>query len=138
MPSGSNLKLCDGSCVFSTFSSEAEGQPGKTKDPWVSRRDLGSLSIEGLVLHALQKGGDPDGSGGLRHTTHAPLPSEPLTSKSWHESDSPECVVTLDWNESALHFHRALGARPMYEWKGFRLEGAALAGLADPGGRFGS
>jgi GNAT superfamily N-acetyltransferase len=37
----------------------------------------------------------------------------------------------LDWNESAMAFYRSLGARPMQEWTTWRLEGAALADLAE-------
>lgn len=41
----------------------------------------------------------------------------------------------LDWNESAIRFYRALGARPMDEWTVFRLAGADLDRLADEAGR---
>jgi ribosomal protein S18 acetylase RimI-like enzyme len=40
----------------------------------------------------------------------------------------------LDWNESALAFYRAIGARPMTGWTGYRLDGDAL----DSFGRDGS
>ena len=33
----------------------------------------------------------------------------------------------LDWNETALRFYRSVGAKPMTEWTGYRLDGAALA-----------
>lgn len=36
----------------------------------------------------------------------------------------------LDWNEPALKFYRAVGARPMSEWTVQRLDGAALQQLA--------
>ena len=36
----------------------------------------------------------------------------------------------LDWNEPAIGFYRALGARPMDEWTVMRVDGAALSGLA--------
>ena len=36
----------------------------------------------------------------------------------------------LDWNESAIRFYRALGARPMDEWTVFRVAGEALDRLA--------
>ena len=36
----------------------------------------------------------------------------------------------LDWNEPALDFYRSLGARPLSEWTGYRLEGDALVALA--------
>jgi GNAT superfamily N-acetyltransferase len=36
----------------------------------------------------------------------------------------------LDWNEPALKFYRSVGARPMSEWTGQRLDGDALARLA--------
>lgn len=37
----------------------------------------------------------------------------------------------LDWNEPALRFYAALGARPQSEWTVQRLVGAPLAALAD-------
>lgn len=40
--------------------------------------------------------------------------------------------VVLDWNTPAIDFYEALGARPMREWKTYRLEGERLARL---GGR---
>jgi GNAT superfamily N-acetyltransferase len=39
--------------------------------------------------------------------------------------------AVLDWNEPALAFYRSIGARPMEEWTVQRLEGAALAKLAE-------
>ena len=36
----------------------------------------------------------------------------------------------LDWNEPAIRFYRALGARPMDEWTVFRLTGPDLDRLA--------
>jgi GNAT superfamily N-acetyltransferase len=36
----------------------------------------------------------------------------------------------LDWNEPALRFYAALGAKPMSEWTVHRVEGAALRTLA--------
>ena len=33
----------------------------------------------------------------------------------------------LDWNEPAIGFYRSIGARPMTEWTGYRLDGDALA-----------
>lgn len=36
----------------------------------------------------------------------------------------------LDWNEPAIGFYRALGAKPMDEWTVMRVEGEALARLA--------
>jgi GNAT superfamily N-acetyltransferase len=36
----------------------------------------------------------------------------------------------LDWNEPAIGFYRKLGARPMDEWRTFRLTGAELQTLA--------
>lgn len=36
----------------------------------------------------------------------------------------------LDWNQPAIDFYSALGARPMAEWTVMRLEGDALARLA--------
>lgn len=39
----------------------------------------------------------------------------------------------LDWNEPAIGFYRALGARPMEDWTTFRLTGEALRALAERG-----
>ncbi|GIW13440.1 MAG: GCN5 family N-acetyltransferase [Tepidiforma sp.] len=39
----------------------------------------------------------------------------------------------LDWNEPAIGFYRALGARAMAEWTTYRLDGPALRRLADEG-----
>ena len=36
----------------------------------------------------------------------------------------------LDWNEPAIRFYEALGARAQSEWVGYRLEGRALLDLA--------
>ena len=38
----------------------------------------------------------------------------------------------LDWNEQAIRFYRSLGAVPMEEWTGYRLEGPALTTLGTP------
>ena len=38
----------------------------------------------------------------------------------------------LDWNEPAIQFYKALGAKPMDEWIVYRVDGAALTGLAAP------
>ena len=38
--------------------------------------------------------------------------------------------AVLDWNETAIGFYRRLGARPLDDWKVFRLEGEALSRLA--------
>jgi RimJ/RimL family protein N-acetyltransferase len=40
---------------------------------------------------------------------------------------------TLDWNEPAIRFYQALGARPMKEWTVYRLTGEALERLAAEG-----
>ncbi len=37
----------------------------------------------------------------------------------------------LDWNEPSIGFYKALGAKALDEWTGFRLEGTALQALAD-------
>jgi GNAT superfamily N-acetyltransferase len=37
----------------------------------------------------------------------------------------------LDWNESAIRFYQSIGARPMDDWTVYRLDGDALARLAD-------
>lgn len=36
----------------------------------------------------------------------------------------------LDWNEPAIRFYEALGAKAQSEWVGYRLEGQALLDLA--------
>lgn len=41
--------------------------------------------------------------------------------------------AVLNWNEPALGFYRSLGARPLDEWTVYRLDGEALASLADRG-----
>jgi GNAT superfamily N-acetyltransferase len=38
--------------------------------------------------------------------------------------------AVLDWNEPALKFYRALGARPQDEWTVYRLTDAALVAVA--------
>ena len=37
----------------------------------------------------------------------------------------------LDWNAPAIDFYEALGATPQHGWVGYRLEGEALARLAE-------
>jgi GNAT superfamily N-acetyltransferase len=39
--------------------------------------------------------------------------------------------AVLEWNEPAIKFYRALGAKPMDEWTVFRLTGDGIAKLAD-------
>ena len=39
--------------------------------------------------------------------------------------------AVLDWNEPAIKFYRALGAKPMDEWTVFRLTRDEIAGLAN-------
>ena len=39
--------------------------------------------------------------------------------------------AVLDWNEPAIKFYRALGAKPMDEWTVFRLTRNGIAKLAD-------
>jgi len=39
--------------------------------------------------------------------------------------------AVLDWNEPALGFYRALGAKPQEEWTVYRLQGEALRGMAE-------
>lgn len=43
-------------------------------------------------------------------------------------------ATVLDWNERAHSFYRSLGARLLPEWRVCRLDGEALATLADAGG----
>ncbi|MFL6553782.1 MAG: GNAT family N-acetyltransferase [Chthoniobacterales bacterium] len=39
--------------------------------------------------------------------------------------------AVLDWNEPAIKFYRALGAKPMHEWTVFRLTRDEIASLAN-------
>ena len=39
--------------------------------------------------------------------------------------------AVLNWNEPAIKFYRALGAKPMDEWTAFRLTQGEIAKLAD-------
>jgi hypothetical protein len=41
--------------------------------------------------------------------------------------------AVLDWNEPAIKFYHALGAKPMDEWTVFRLTRDGIARLADSG-----
>jgi GNAT superfamily N-acetyltransferase len=41
--------------------------------------------------------------------------------------------AVLDWNEPAIEFYRALGAKPMHEWTVFRLTREEIAKLAKSG-----
>lgn len=41
--------------------------------------------------------------------------------------------AVLDWNEPAIKFYRALGAKPMDDWTVFRLTREGIARLANPG-----
>ena len=41
--------------------------------------------------------------------------------------------AVLNWNEPAIEFYRALGAKPMHEWTVFRLTRDGIGGLADSG-----
>jgi len=41
--------------------------------------------------------------------------------------------AVLDWNQPAIDFYRAAGARPMDEWTVYRMEGAALLDFASGG-----
>jgi GNAT superfamily N-acetyltransferase len=42
----------------------------------------------------------------------------------------------LRWNKSAIGFYESLGAVPMDEWTGYRLEADGIAALADPTGHW--
>ncbi len=39
--------------------------------------------------------------------------------------------AVLDWNEPAVRFYEAAGGNPLSDWTTFRLDGSALAALAD-------
>lgn len=51
------------------------------------------------------------------------------------EAKARDCAridwAVLDWNEPAKRFYTALGARPSTGWEPWRIEGAALARLAE-------
>ena len=38
--------------------------------------------------------------------------------------------LVLDWNETAMEFYQKIGARPVDDWRIFRLKGDALENLA--------
>jgi GNAT superfamily N-acetyltransferase len=42
--------------------------------------------------------------------------------------------AVLDWNAPAIDFYERIGARPLADWRLYRLEGPALAALADDEG----
>ncbi len=42
----------------------------------------------------------------------------------------------LRWNKSAIGFYESLGAVPMDEWTGYRLEADGIAALVDPTGHW--
>lgn len=42
--------------------------------------------------------------------------------------------AVLDWNEPAIQFYKALGARPMDEWTVYRLTGESLERVSRMGG----
>jgi len=42
----------------------------------------------------------------------------------------------LDWNHSAIRFYQSLGAAPMDEWTGYRLDADGIAALVDPTGHW--
>jgi GNAT superfamily N-acetyltransferase len=39
--------------------------------------------------------------------------------------------AVLDWNEPAIRFYKGLGAKPMDEWRTFRVTGTELSSLAE-------
>lgn len=43
--------------------------------------------------------------------------------------------AVLEWNEPAIGFYRRLGAAPLAQWRGWRIEGGALRALAGTDGR---
>jgi GNAT superfamily N-acetyltransferase len=43
--------------------------------------------------------------------------------------------AVLDWNEPAIEFYRRLGARPMDQWRVFRLDREMIGRLAAGGGK---
>ena len=53
-----------------------------------------------------------------------------LARRALHDGCARFEWAVLDWNESSIAFYKALGARPMTEWTGYRLDGRALEQLA--------
>jgi len=54
-----------------------------------------------------------------------------LAARAMHEGCARFEWWVLDWNTSSIRLYEALGARAMEEWTVFRLDGEALARLAE-------
>lgn len=53
-----------------------------------------------------------------------------LARRALHDGCARFEWAVLNWNEPSIAFYKALGARPMTEWTGYRVEGEALEHLA--------
>ncbi len=82
------------------------------------------LGKHGLYLEDLYISPDQRGAGAgtalLKHLANIALA---------HNCGRFEWSV-LDWNEDAIRFYQAIGARPQQEWVGYRLTGRALETFA--------
>lgn len=86
---------------FSTF----EGKPG--------------IYLEDLFVRPAARGSGL-GKALLRHLAKLAVERDCARLEWW----------VLDWNEPAIGFYRALGAKPMDDWTVMRIDGAALLDLA--------
>ena len=86
---------------FSTF----EGKPG--------------IYLEDLFVRPAARGSGL-GKALLRHLAKLAVDRDCARLEWW----------VLDWNEPAIGFYRALGAKPMDDWTVMRIDGAALLDLA--------
>jgi GNAT superfamily N-acetyltransferase len=86
---------------FSTF----EGKPG--------------IYLEDLFVRPAARGSGL-GKALLRHLAKLAVARDCARLEWW----------VLDWNEPAIGFYRALGAKPMDDWTVMRIDGAALHDLA--------
>ena len=86
---------------FSTF----EGKPG--------------IYLEDLFVRPAARGSGL-GKALLKHIAKLAVARECARLEWW----------VLDWNEPAIGFYRALGAKPMDDWTVMRIDGAALVDLA--------
>lgn len=89
----------------------------QTYSTWTGRP---SLYLEDLFVSAAARG---HGAGRALFTALA------------QEARARNCAridwAVLDWNETAAGFYRSIGATPSTGWQPWRIEGAALAALAD-------
>ena len=83
------------------------------------------LGVHGLFLEDLYVTPDYRGAGAgkalLKHLAQRAV-SEGCGRFEWN---------VLDWNQPAIDFYEAFGARPQSEWVGYRLTGDALTAFAE-------